>query len=441
MSNDNTRKLSLELTLHSTLLPVVTSLTEKASLAFGMEKRDALRLTLAVEEVFSYLAQKSRHNEMISLHCLDGRYYIEIKFIFPLKDLNLRAFNLTSTVSPEDEAQWEEMGLLLASRQVDRLQLFPVNNRNMCLSLSKDKSYPKAGGERPVLQEDLQDFFISVPGAEDIKQFCRGIIANYESYFYPPFILLPGKLVDMVSSGEYHAALAYNKKKQVMGGIIWSEQQEKTVECFGPYAFTVNPEMTAKLLEHCLEQVGRSRAPGLLNRCIRPGSLAEGYFEKLGATVFHQPEGRTREKTAFYRQLGEDLGDRVWVHPMLTEFLTEEYRRLYLPRDIRELKEMGEQNHAHDLAHSVFSCEFAPKEVTLRPLLGGADAALNLEQHLQLFAQEDIKNIFFELDLGEEWPGRLVPALLENKFYPCLILPYAGKGDILLFQHRAGEKR
>ncbi len=47
---------------------------------------------------------------------------------------------------------------------------------------------------------------------------------------------------------------------------------------------------------------------------------------------------------------------------------------------------------------------------------------------------EGLHNVFFVLDLSQAWQAAFAGALLPNGFEPCLILPYAGEGDLLVFQ-------
>jgi hypothetical protein len=44
--------------------------------------------------------------------------------------------------------------------------------------------------------------------------------------------------------------------------------------------------------------------------------------------------------------------------------------------------------------------------------------------------------IFFEMDLKESWQSHFTPALLKNGFEPKIVVPYGGRGDLLIFQHR-----
>lgn len=98
---------------------------------------------------------------------------------------------------------------------------------------------------------------------------------------------------------------------------------------------------------------------------------------------------------------------------------------------------MGEQAEPY----SVFTAAFDQKKITLRLLLAGNDVKENLIKHLQLFKQENYLNIFFELDLGQAWQAEMVPALLASQFKPCLVMPNAGKGDVVLFQYQLGEMK
>ncbi|MEW5725974.1 MAG: hypothetical protein AB1896_22895, partial [Thermodesulfobacteriota bacterium] len=71
---------------------------------------------------------------------------------------------------------------------------------------------------------------------------------------------------------------------------------------------------------------------------------------------------------------------------------------------------------------------------TLRPLVFGRDAADNLAAHLDLFHQEGLAGVFFEMDLDRAWQAGFTPALLGLGFTPRLVIPYAGRGDLVVFQ-------
>ncbi len=41
----------------------------------------------------------------------------------------------------------------------------------------------------------------------------------------------------MVAGGEFEAIAAFNERRDVVGGILFSPQTEKIIQCFGPYTF------------------------------------------------------------------------------------------------------------------------------------------------------------------------------------------------------------
>jgi len=68
----------------------------------------------------------------------------------------------------------------------------------------------------------------------------------------------------------------------------------------------------------------------------------------------------------------------------------------------------------------------------MHPLVMGQDVLKNLESHLKLFQSEGYTDMDFQLDLGQSDQGGWVPALIKTGFAPELLLPYGGKGDILI---------
>ena len=161
-------------------------------------------------------------------------------------------------------------------------------------------------------------------------------------------------------------------------------------------------------------------------------ALLTSYFEKLGSTSVYKVGEMTSRKDAYYRQINEDSGSRVWAHPDIEGFLQEFYQGLFLPREIRLVLSQGEEQNQE----SVFTTEIdrGREQVTIRPLVFGEDAEHNLTQHINSLQKEKLFNIFLEMDLGKAWQPSLTPYLLSSGFKPCLLLPYAGDGDLLIFQ-------
>jgi anti-sigma regulatory factor (Ser/Thr protein kinase) len=435
--NDQPEQVSLKFCLNPVFLRLVTSFAEESGKAFGLNTADALKLTLACEEIFAYLCRAGRTDETITIEAANGGYYVQVKFSSKARDFNPRAFNLTSSVSFEDTASLEEMGLLIASRAVERFYIAEDLQHGLGLVLIKEKSYPDLTDLKVPEIKPIKNVTIKTPEADTLKLFVRLIATHYPSHLYPPAFLIPGKVVDMVASGEYGAKVAVDEKGMIGGGILWRWVGLKTVESFGPYLFNQpkGPEISEALTDACLGEIAKTEAIGLISRYSTP-ELPKGYFESLGSIDLFQLDGSAMPWPIYYRQLHEDLGCQVWAHPVLEDFLRAEYRRLFFAREIRSTRYEGEQRPAY----SVFAPQFdrTNRQITLRAIWDGADASENLSQHLKVLKAETLPNIFFEVDLGHAWQANLSQILIDSGFRPRLILPYGGECDVVVFQYQGG---
>jgi anti-sigma regulatory factor (Ser/Thr protein kinase) len=432
--------LLLNTILNPDYLRLVTAFAEESAKAFGMGAEDAIKLTLACEEIFVYLCRAGRADEAITAEATNGGYYVQVKFLFKAHEFNPRAFNLTAHVSLEDMASFDEMGLLIASRTVDRFSIISSPQQDLELVLIKEKTYPELQDINVPEPKQSKSFTVTLPDPEGLKLLSRLVVAHYPSNLYLTAFGFPGKVVDMVASGEYGAAVALGDSGQIGGGILWRWLGKKTVESFGPYLFNqsnqpVNPELAKELVDSSLGRIAKTDAIGLVH-LYSTSELPPGYFESLGSIDLVQADGLTKPWTIYYRQLNEDLGSRVWAHPGLEGFLRSEYKRLFFAREIRPATYEGEQRPPY----SVFAPQFdrSNGQITLRPIWDGMDAAENLARHVKVLKAENLLNIFFEIDLAHAWQANLTQALLENHFQPRLILPYAGDADVVVFQYREG---
>jgi anti-sigma regulatory factor (Ser/Thr protein kinase) len=431
-------QVSLKTYLDRNFLPMVISFVENSAMVFGLGTEDVLKLTLACEEIFAYLCQVGQIDETIDVEVSNGRYFAQVKFLFKAHDFNPRAFNLTTSVSLDDQASLEEMGLLIASRSADRFTITGSPQQGLELVLIKEKSYPGLTELKMPEVKPIKNFLVKTPDAEEIKFFCHLILGYYSTPFYPPSFRFPGKIVDMIGSGEYQAAVAMDSGGQLGGGIIWRWAGGKLVEFFGPYCFNQLPVsgMAERLIDTCIGQIAKTDAISLISR-YTISKLPEGYFELLGSLDLMQPDGTMKSSPVFYRQLHEDLGCKVWAHPDLEGFLRTEYGRLFFAREIRLIQPEGEMRSPY----SVFTAQFDRfhHQVALRPILEGTDAFNNLSQHVRVIKAEGLMGIFFEIDLGLAWQATLTPSLLGNGFRPRLILPYGGEADLVVFQYQEGR--
>lgn len=433
-------RLILTVTTRMAFLPVVTTFVEQTARAMTLANSDALALTLAAEEVFAYLCRLTTSGRNLTIRCTNTGYGVRTDFSFSAANFSLRAFNLTATVSADDTASLDEMGLLIASRSVDRFEFSEDRDHMLHLSLIREKRYPKASpAALPPLQFSAQ-FRIIPPDSDSLKAFSDRVLQQYPETLTPPVCHYPGKLVDMVSSGHMDAALAVDASGgatdgMVTGGILWTPYNQHTAECLGPFVF--NPPaanaIAEALIDACLNHLARTSTVALICRLSTP-ELPPGYFESLG-TLSIQSSGGAAAMPVYFRQLREDPGARVWGHADIEAFLNREYERLCLPRHISTYQDAGETLNAASVLSTVF--DRSRRRVTLKPVRPGADMVRNIEGHIGLLRKESITDIFLEMDTGVSWQPAFVPGLLRNGFIPRVVIPYGGIADLIVFQWEA----
>ena len=75
-------------------------------------------------------------------------------------------------------------------------------------------------------------------------------------------------------------------------------------------------------------------------------------------------------------------------------------------------------------------------QVVLTALWVGEDATAVLQQHVAALRQTGFGEIVFQLDAGEASQAELGPALWASGFVPRYILPWGGRGDVLVWTQR-----
>jgi hypothetical protein len=433
MSRRTDKPLHLKMPVEENFVPLAAAFVNQAAIGLGLDAEAAEELALAAEEVVAYLTRIGIAGQELSLHCAAGSHFIETNISLPVPNLQLRAFNMTSTVSVDDEAGLDQMGLLIASRMTDRFRISRPAGGNLVLTLVKELRYPEIEEETQVhAPKALARFSIQTPDAARIKWFVRLVNACYPARFFPMDFHYPGKIVDMAAAGDCRILLACGPSGEIGGGLTWQWEGTKTVEIFGPYIFHADshPDMARELLETCIGDVARTSALALISRMPTP-QLPDGYLEVLGTLDTAGQVGGNESSEAHFRLMHEDTGSVVWAHPDLTPFLQDEYRRLFFPRDIEPVHPDGEAQEPF----SVLSVETDRRLglATLRPIWPGEDCGENLAAHVDLLRQEEMAAIHFEMDMGISWQTGFTPGLLKLGFVPRLILPYAGTADLVVF--------
>jgi len=429
------RTISLRLTAEAGYVRVVVPFVAASAGVFGLGAEEVERLELAAEEIFMYLAASACPGGEVVVECTDGVYYAEAAFRLPVGRLNLRGLNIAPAAPPNLEGHLDlsEMGLLIASRSVDRLNLTVEATEGIKLTVVKEKTYPRMG-EPPPLPSTEGEIAVTTPDAERIKDFAVLAADQYKEDERPPCLDFPGKVVDMVASGDYQCLVAAAPRGGLVGGLLFHYPTKKIVECHGPYLFPRGQEGPAgkALLEACIGRVARGKALGIITSSPLPQAL-EGDFETLGGLTYYGEDETISTVTYRYRHLHEDPGAEVWTHQDLRGFLEETYGRLYLAREIRLIRDARETR----AGFSLFAADVVPgrSEVTLRPLLPGGDWEDNVGRHMRFLLQEGFRNIFFALDTGFPWHAEAIPVLAAFGFRPGIVLPFAGRSDIVVFQY------
>jgi len=436
MEQHRRQTLTLSLNMQVSFLHVVTRFVEAAASVFGLGKSECLKLTLATEEIFIYLCNGVSSGKSIEIQCVNGVYYARVLFRFSSSDLNLKGLNITSTMTGDGETVIEEMGLMIAARSVDRLNIAIEIHQTVCLVIDKEKDYPSAP-EISFPQPDTdEEITIGIPDTEGQKGFAMRVAQSNTDPLMPSYFRYPGKVADMVGSGEYQALVALSPRQEIAGGILYCFPTERMVQALGPFVFqTVHGEaISEKLLEAFIARIARTKAIGIINTTGLPESL-HSHFETLGFRTYYGSEGEPVRQPCFYRMLHEDPGCVVWTHADLKGYLGREYDRLILAREIKTVRDFGENRSGA----SIFSAEIRRErcEAILRPIWPGEDFVANVGRHIQLLTTEGLVNIFFEIDTGISWHAALIPALLTHRFKPGMILPFAGQADLVVFQYHA----
>ncbi len=232
--------VQLTLKAHEALLPLATGFVEKAASVAGLGSNEGLALTLATEEVFLYLCRISAPGSEVGVHCRASAYRMKTDFLFDAAGFQLRALNLTASSFFEGEADTRETGLRIASRLVDRFNLKPMGG-HLLLTFIKDKRYPEMVDLKIPEPVPMARFFIRQPDGEETKTAVRMIRQYCPNPVDHSHIDHPGKVADIVASGELDGALAVDEAGHVGGCFSGHRMEHRAWSASAPTSFTPGP--------------------------------------------------------------------------------------------------------------------------------------------------------------------------------------------------------
>ncbi len=359
-------------------------------------------------------------------------HQIRLGFFFHGEQFDPWSFNIGARISADDDTSLEGLGLLLAARSVDSFTIRPQELGNIEVWMTKKRTYPQTAPAPRESRTFTGPLTVGSASQESIRMFVGNLQAFYPESAFPAFLNSAGRLIDMLSAGEYDLCLALDDRGQVAGGILWNFLSDRAVECCGPYLFGPELEACAQdLMDAVINRIAKTSAVCLVSRWATP-DVPHGTFEVLGKIhSFTLAEGMA-EVPVLGRFLKEDEGLYVWTTPELEKYLGEQYGRLCIARRLLPAREEGERRRRHSVIAAHIDQQHQSALLTLA--LDGEDLESNILQQVASLLLHGVCVIHFELDLASAQKARLAPILMRNGFEPRLVLPHAGAGDIVLLE-------
>ncbi len=422
---------------HRAFLPLAMEFIDKGGRGFGYKDREVGGLVLAIEELFTFYVQQATGGAVVDIQLEDQGYRLALTISLRMTNPDLRAFNLTWNLNPDSEESLAMLGPMIAARSVSSLRLDFGPDEQVVLRMTRDRDYPPPGPVALPPREGVGTLRLCDPSAADVKHFAAMVTAA-DASFVPAFLACPDMVADMLSFGHLNVILA-TRDDWIVGGLLWRPLTDSCLELFGPYRFCDDPDerTLTLLLDEAVARISRTNYRGLLRRQgMLPGH--ERFFDLLGVLERTGMSGEAALHTYYYRQLKEESSGVVYCGGALADFLSAQYQRLCLPRQLRETT--VDLSRLRDASVLAVELEYAHSLAVIRPLCSGKDMAANLSAHLDLLQHEGVGNFQVEINTGRSEDMAFAEALEQAGFVPSLLIPDAGQGDLVIFNH-AKEKR
>jgi hypothetical protein len=414
---------------------VLTTAAEALAELRGLGKRENMRFQLAVEEFFTYLCQVAPEQSVITAELTGKPFQVCVSFRFQASDLCLGALNASCVCTLDGNGEsTENLGLILAGRVADRFRLTREGGAFFILHAEVDKAYPIA--KTAPSSVTFRPPYHTEPERDPNRLMHAAALAasSYPAWHCPASFQTPGKFADMVAADQFSCVLALDAASHPAGLLCWSRSGEKGLSFSGPFVFVPPgdaPGVARLLTDAFLAAVARESVEIVFSERATT-DVPDGYFETLGSLEFHGPEGRS-DQPVLYRHLREDLGETVWSDPALEGFLRSAYDRLAMCRDLLP----AHPPSSYENKRSLFSTTMDKGKglAVLHPLLDGEDVADNLTGHVRVLTEKGFQNILLYMDLSQAWEAALAAPIMAAGFKPQLVLPFAGRTDVVVFQY------
>jgi hypothetical protein len=420
------REVSLALPADLALGATIRDTCHNAAAGFGFADDTALGLAQSVHDVFEFVASV-RPGTAFHLtigdrgHCVDA----DVRCDLPHEDLHW-----LSTVRPidlDDDDALRALGLIISSRLVDRFSVTLDAVGSVVLRLSKDRPYETAAGARPspppAPGAPADDDIHSPSDAQLIR--LAGVFRAVCTGGVPLPFRADARAVDMRAAGDLDAVVVSERGGAVTGGIAWARTTPRLVTVFGPVTTAGRASLPGELVQQVVRRLARTDAVMIVSERMAPGFPAD-QFERLGTIG---------DREMFFRSLEEDPGGYCWTDAATRPFLEAEQQRLFLPRDVLDAATVREPTLRKGLLGA--ETDRSVGQITLRPLVDGLDMAALLTAHVDRCRRDGYSRILLETDHGLGWQARLGRAILAAGFTPCVLLPNAATGDVVVW--KAGQ--
>lgn len=411
----------LKVPLYQDFMPIVMSYVENTARVFKLNEEEVSSLILATEEIFSFLVFNARRADDMTLIARFKGSYIEIIAKFAAEMLPVQSLNLTTKISAEDSDALEYMGLLIAARSVDSLDLNIDDDGNMSLCMTKKKRYNQVkvlpfNGVEYVGRYQAIDIDV-----DRIEEFCAIASSKYYNRANAEFFRYPQQLADMIARGDYDGCFVVDEEEHLAGALFWEASGEMI---FG-YGFFIFAESDRDEVANLL-----------MEGCLRRTLMFKPHCMFINHSTSETPMDflRVGHEAAYRAMYASSMLANVYLNSALVDFVKGYYHKLNLVRNVYE--HMSSEANSNDLSpYSAFAATMdkVTREVTLSTLWVGRDAVSNLQNHISVLSKEGFSRIVFDLAIGKPEQAIMGGFLLEAGFKPEMIIPWTKEGDILRF--------
>jgi len=413
----------------------LTAAAEALAARCGFGRRESLRFQLTAEEFFCCLTETADAGQTIHVTLTGKKHLLRAAFVFEAASLSLGALNVVAA-APACAANGPvgDLGLLLAGKAADRFHIELEGERRFCLEAEVDKAYPPASPAKA--PAGLRAPFTARPGNDpgQLAYAAALAAAAYPAWHCPGSFQTPGKFADMIEDGQVRCVVACDAAGQPAGLLSWTPCSDQGLYFSGPFVFARGEDGAAVarvLAEAFLSLVGREKYEIVLSLRATPDA-PDGYFESLGELKLCRDDACQPQQVLF-RHLREDAGLAVWRHPALDAFLLDAYDRLAMFRNFLNAPSPTSRPRRESLLGATLDRKRDLGE--LRTLLDGEDLVDNLRRHVAALRERGLGNIFYYMDLSQEWEAALAEDLAAAGFTPSVVLPHGGRGDMVVWQH------